>query len=107
MRIRALDIELAIDRNGDDDFMDPGEDVTADVLAETGIRVYRGNHAAKVLKSVEGQLERIVKAAEAANEAMAQIADTAVQAADAACKAVTGSYSSRSVIPVKTGIHTF
>ena len=32
------------------------------------------NDAVKVLKSVEGQLERIVKAAEAANEAMAQIA---------------------------------
>ena len=93
-----LDIELAIDRNGDDDFMDPGEDVTADVLAETGIRVYRGNDAAKVLKSVEGHLQLIVAAAAAANDAISQIADTA---ADAACKGVTAvSHSSRSVVSV-------
>ena len=65
------------------------------------------DEAAKVLKSVEGQLERIVKAAEAANDAIAQIGDTAAMAADAACKAVTGSYSSRSFISVKAGIHTF
>ena len=45
----ALDIELAIDRNGDGDFLDPGEDVTADALAETGIRVYRGADEARAI----------------------------------------------------------
>ena len=42
-------IELAIDRDGDGDFMGPGEDVTADALAETGIRVYRGNDSARAV----------------------------------------------------------
>ena len=65
------------------------------------------DEAAKALASVQGQLGLIVEAAQAANEAMAQIGDTAAMAADAACKAVTGSYSSRSVIPAKAGIHTF
>ena len=41
------------------------------------------DEAAKVLKSVEGQLQQIVAAAQAANDAMALIADTAAQAADA------------------------
>ncbi len=65
------------------------------------------NDAAKVLKSVEGQLQEIVKAAAGANDAMARIAENAAPAMDAAQKAVTGGRSSRSVIPVKTGIHTF
>ena len=38
----GLAVELAVDRNGDGDFLDPAENVTADVLASTGIRVYRG-----------------------------------------------------------------
>ena len=46
------------------------------------------NDAAKVLKSVEGQLQQIVQAAAAANDAISQIADTAAPAADAACKTV-------------------
>ncbi len=49
MTIRALDIELAIDRNGDGDFDDAGENVTADVLAETGIRCYRGRDSARAI----------------------------------------------------------
>ena len=65
------------------------------------------NDAAKVLKSVEGHLQQIVAAAAAANDAMAQIADTAAMAADAACKAVTGYHSSRSVISVGAAIHTY
>ena len=41
------------------------------------------NEAAKVLKSVEGHLQQIVEAAaRAANDAMAQIADTAAPAMD-------------------------
>ena len=48
------------------------------------------NEASKALKSVEGQLERIVKTA-----------------ANAACKAVTGGRSSRSFNSVTAGIHTF
>ena len=64
------------------------------------------NDAAKVLKSVEGHLQQIVQTAQAANDAMAQIGDTAAMAADAACKAVTACYSSRSFISVKAGIHT-
>ena len=48
------------------------------------------NDASKALKSVEGQLERIVKTA-----------------ANAACKAVTGGRSSRSFNSVTAGIHTF
>ena len=38
------------------------------------------NDAAKVLASVEDQLHQIVKAAQAANDAMAQIAETAAPA---------------------------
>ena len=51
MTVRAARgvIELAIDRNGDGDFMDPGEDVTADVVAETGMSVYRGNDSARAI----------------------------------------------------------
>ena len=47
------------------------------------------NDAAKVLKSVEGHLQQIVKTAAAANDAMARIAETAAPAMDAAQKAVT------------------
>ena len=47
------------------------------------------NEASKALKSVEGHLQQIVAAAQAANDAIAQIAGTAAMAADAACKAVT------------------
>ena len=65
------------------------------------------NEASKVLKSVEGQLQQIVAAARAANDAMAQIAETAAMATDAACKAVTGGRSSRSFNSVTAGIHTF
>ncbi|MCY3801113.1 MAG: hypothetical protein OXG46_06010 [Chloroflexi bacterium] len=65
------------------------------------------DEAAKALASVQGQLGLIVEAAQAANDAISQIADTAAMAADAACEAVTGGRSSRSVIPVKTGIHAF
>ena len=46
------------------------------------------NEAAKVLKSVEGQLQEIVAAAAAANDAISQIADTAAPAMDAAQNAV-------------------
>ena len=47
------------------------------------------DEAAKVLKSVEGQLQQIVKAAEAANEAMAQIAASgAIEASQNAMAAV-------------------
>ena len=46
------------------------------------------NDAAKVLKSVEGQLQQIVQAAEAANDAMARIAETAAPAMKAAQDAV-------------------
>ncbi len=42
-------IELAVDRNGDGDFSDAGEDVTADALAETGISLYRGNDSARAI----------------------------------------------------------
>ena len=45
----ALAVELAIDRNGDGDFSDPGENVTADALADTGIKVYRGNDSARAI----------------------------------------------------------
>ena len=49
------------------------------------------DEAAKVLKSVEGQLQRIVKAAEAANEAMAQIAASgAMESAQNAMAAAQG-----------------
>ena len=64
------------------------------------------DEAAKALASVQGQLGLIVEAAAAANDAMAQIADTAAMAADAACKAVTACYSSRSFISVRAGINT-
>ena len=46
------------------------------------------NDAAKVLKSVEGQLQEIVAAASAANDAMALIAETAAPAMKATQKAV-------------------
>ena len=46
------------------------------------------NDAAKVLKSVEGQLQQIVGAAQAANDAMAQIAETAAPAMATASQAV-------------------
>lgn len=45
----ALDIELTIDRNGDGDFADPGEDLTADVILSTGIKTYRGADAARAI----------------------------------------------------------
>ena len=45
----GLAVELAVDRNGDGDFLDPAENVTADVLASTGIRVYRGNDSARAM----------------------------------------------------------
>ena len=49
------------------------------------------DEAAKVLKSVEGQLQQIVKAAEAANEAMAQIAASgAMESAQNAMAAAQG-----------------
>ena len=35
-------VQLRIDRDGDGAFTQPGEDVTGDVLADTGIRSYRG-----------------------------------------------------------------
>ena len=46
------------------------------------------NHAAKVLKSVEGQLQQIVGAAQAANDAMALIAKNTAPAMAAASQAV-------------------
>ena len=46
------------------------------------------NEAAKALASVQGQLGLIVEAAQAANEAMAQIAETAAPAMAAAQSAV-------------------
>ena len=51
------------------------------------------NDAAEVLKSVEGQLQEIVAAARAANDAMALIAETAAPAMDAAQKAVAAAQS--------------
>ncbi|MCY4110304.1 MAG: hypothetical protein OXG11_14930 [Chloroflexi bacterium] len=45
----ALAIELAVDRNGDGDFADAGENLTADVLAETGMKVHRGNDSARAI----------------------------------------------------------
>ncbi|MCY3801120.1 MAG: hypothetical protein OXG46_06045 [Chloroflexi bacterium] len=54
----ALEVELTIDRNGDGDFADTGEDVTADVVAETGITVYRGNDTARAISPPQvGELE--------------------------------------------------
>ncbi len=51
------------------------------------------NDAAKVLKSVEGQLQEIVKAAAGANDAMARIAENTAPAMDAAQKAVAAAQS--------------
>ena len=45
----ALAVELAVDRNGDGDFADAGENLTADLLAETGMKVYRGNDSARAI----------------------------------------------------------
>ena len=65
------------------------------------------DEAAKALASVQGQLGLIVAAAAAANDAMAQIGDTAAMAADAACKTVRGGRSSRSFNSVGARIHTY
>ncbi|MCY3801119.1 MAG: hypothetical protein OXG46_06040 [Chloroflexi bacterium] len=51
------------------------------------------DEAAKALASVQGQLGLIVEAAQAANDAIAQIAETAAPAVDAAQKAVAAAQS--------------
>ena len=43
------DIELRVDRNNDGDFSDSGEDLSADVVAQSGIKVYRGNDGARAI----------------------------------------------------------
>ncbi len=60
------------------------------------------NDAAKVLKSVEGQLQQIVQAAEAANDAMARIAETAAPAMKAAQDAVASAQTAAPAIDTQS-----
>ncbi len=85
-------MDLKCDKSGSDrDAVKPIQERRSEMTTTNLMLVIKAtNDASKALKSVEGQLERIVKTA-----------------ANAACKAVTGGRSSRSFNSVTAGIHTF